>query len=194
MIRSRDLVLSCFLVGLALNASAQQSSPAASAPSRLSGHSKGIQNGLRQRTLATWTAWTTSSLPFMTWSPARLDSATGSASALCFYPTGGLSHWFRNLRPRRMHRRAWAMRFSGLPTCSSSETMPTSRRMVSSSAASQPDPRSLAVLSRCGARPKSGMRRTTPSHPREASIHSRFCMLTDASGSPAFSSIMSDQG
>jgi hypothetical protein len=37
MIRSRDLVLSCFLVGLALNASAQQSSPAASAPSPLVG-------------------------------------------------------------------------------------------------------------------------------------------------------------
>jgi hypothetical protein len=32
MIRSRDLVLSCFLVGLTLNASAQQSTPAASAP------------------------------------------------------------------------------------------------------------------------------------------------------------------
>jgi len=42
MIRSRDLVLSCFLVGLALNASAQQSTPAASAPPRpvgtLAGH------------------------------------------------------------------------------------------------------------------------------------------------------------
>jgi len=32
MIRSRDLVLSCFLVGLTLNASARQSTPAASAP------------------------------------------------------------------------------------------------------------------------------------------------------------------
>jgi hypothetical protein len=32
MIRSRDLILSCFLVGLTLNASAQQSAPAASAP------------------------------------------------------------------------------------------------------------------------------------------------------------------
>ncbi|MGA9669466.1 MAG: hypothetical protein WBQ94_09675 [Terracidiphilus sp.] len=32
MIRSRDLVLSCFLVGLTLNATAQQSAPAASAP------------------------------------------------------------------------------------------------------------------------------------------------------------------
>ena len=32
MIRSRDLILSCFLLGLTLNASAQQSTPAASAP------------------------------------------------------------------------------------------------------------------------------------------------------------------
>jgi hypothetical protein len=32
MIRSRDLVLSCFLLGLTLNASAQQSTPAATAP------------------------------------------------------------------------------------------------------------------------------------------------------------------
>ena len=37
MIRSRDLVLSCFLVGLTLNASAQQSAPAASAPPPLVG-------------------------------------------------------------------------------------------------------------------------------------------------------------
>ena len=37
MIRSRDLVLSCFLVGLTLNASAQQSTPAASAPAPLVG-------------------------------------------------------------------------------------------------------------------------------------------------------------
>ena len=37
MIRSRDLVLSCFLVGLTLNASAQQSTPAASAPPPLVG-------------------------------------------------------------------------------------------------------------------------------------------------------------
>jgi hypothetical protein len=37
MIRSRDLVLSCFLVGLTLSASAQQSTPAASPPARLVG-------------------------------------------------------------------------------------------------------------------------------------------------------------
>jgi hypothetical protein len=37
MIRSRDLVLSCFLVGLTLNASAQESTPAASAPAALVG-------------------------------------------------------------------------------------------------------------------------------------------------------------
>jgi len=37
MIRSRDLVLSCFLAGLTLSASAQQSTPAASTPARLVG-------------------------------------------------------------------------------------------------------------------------------------------------------------
>ena len=37
MIRSRNLILSCFLVGLTLNASAQQSTPAASAPPPLVG-------------------------------------------------------------------------------------------------------------------------------------------------------------
>ena len=37
MIRSRDLILSCFLVGLRLNASAQHSTPAASAPPPLIG-------------------------------------------------------------------------------------------------------------------------------------------------------------
>ena len=37
MIRSRDLVLSCFVLGLTLNASAQQSTPAASAPPPLVG-------------------------------------------------------------------------------------------------------------------------------------------------------------
>src|SRR6202166_4262447 len=37
MIRSRDLILSCFLVGLTLSASAQQSTPAASAPHPLVG-------------------------------------------------------------------------------------------------------------------------------------------------------------
>jgi hypothetical protein len=37
MIRSRYLVLSCFLVGVTLNASAQQSTPAAPAPPPLVG-------------------------------------------------------------------------------------------------------------------------------------------------------------
>ena len=36
--------------------------------------------------------------------------------------------------------------------------------------------------------------RDDASHPREASIRSRLCMLTDASGLPASSSMMSDQG
>ena len=65
-------------------------------------HLRGIQTGLRQRTPATWTLWTTSSLRSMTWSPAQPDNATGTASAHCFCPTGGLSHSFRNLRPRRI--------------------------------------------------------------------------------------------
>jgi hypothetical protein len=91
MIRSRDLILSCFLVGLTLNASAQQSTPAASAPHPPVGHSRGTQIGLRQRTPATWTLWTTWSLRSMTWSPAQLDGATGTASALCLRLTDGLS-------------------------------------------------------------------------------------------------------
>ncbi len=38
MIRSRELVLCCFLIGLTLNASAQQSTPAASAPPGISSY------------------------------------------------------------------------------------------------------------------------------------------------------------
>jgi hypothetical protein len=91
MIRSRDLVLSCFLVGLTLNASAQQSTPAASAPPPPVGHSQGIQTGLRQRTPATWTLWTTWSLRSMTWSPAQPGQRDWDRFRALFVPDGRLS-------------------------------------------------------------------------------------------------------
>ena len=37
----------------------------------------------------------------MTWSPAQLDRATGTASARCLFPTVGLAGLFRSLRPQR---------------------------------------------------------------------------------------------
>ena len=55
MIRSRDLVLSCFLVGLTLNASAQQSTPAASAPAPLVGTLAAHPGWPAARKPLTWT-------------------------------------------------------------------------------------------------------------------------------------------
>jgi hypothetical protein len=59
MIRSRDLILSCFLVGLALNASAQQSTPAAPTPPPLVGTLAGHPDWPAAKNPATWTLWTT---------------------------------------------------------------------------------------------------------------------------------------
>jgi hypothetical protein len=59
MIRSCNLILCCFLIGLTLNASAQQSIPPHLRRLRQWEHLQGILTGLRQRTPATWTLWTT---------------------------------------------------------------------------------------------------------------------------------------
>ena len=112
MIRSCNLILCCFLIGLTLNASAQQSTPAASAPPPPVG------------TLAGHPDWPAAKNPGDVDTVDHLlatlyDVVSGPAGQrdwdrfrALFCPTGGLSHFVRNLRPRRIDRGARAMRFS----------------------------------------------------------------------------------
>jgi hypothetical protein len=112
MIRSRDLIVCCFLVGLTLNASAQQSAPAASAPAPLVG------------TLAGHPDWPAAKNPADVDTVDHLiaslyDVISGTAGQrdwgrfrTLFVPTVGLPGLFPSLRPQRTHRRAREMPFS----------------------------------------------------------------------------------
>jgi hypothetical protein len=51
-------------------------------------HLQGIQTGLRQRTPATWTLWTTSSQRSMTWSPAPAGQRDWDRFRALFLPDG----------------------------------------------------------------------------------------------------------
>ena len=101
MIRSCDLILCSFFVGLTLSASAQQSTPAASAPAPLVGTLAGHPDWPEAKNPGDVDTGTTWSLRSMTWSPAQLDSATGIASARCLCPTVGLPGLIPSLRPQR---------------------------------------------------------------------------------------------
>ena len=162
MIRSRVLVLICFLVGLTLNASAQQSTPASPAPPPLVG------------TLAGHPDWPAAK------NPGDVDTVDHLIASLYDVVSGpaGQRDWdrFRSLFvpdgrivsivPESVAtKNAPARKGDAVfltPDMFAQQNDPTSRRTVSSSAASPTELRSLAILSRCGARPKSGMRRTTP--------------------------------
>ena len=194
MIRSRDLVLSCFLVALTLTASAQQSTPAASAPPPLVG------------TLAGHPDWPAAK------DPGDVDTVDHLIASLYGVVSGpaGQRDWDRFRALFVPDGRIVSID----PESAATKNAPAGKGdavfLTSDMFAQQNDSyfkangffeRSVASraeefgnLIGCGARPKSGMRRTTPSHPREASIRFRLCMLTDVSGSPAFSLIMSDQG
>ena len=111
MIRSRNSILSCFLVGLTLNASAQQSAPAASAPPPLVG------------TLAGHPDWPAAKNPGDVDTVDHLvaslyDVVSGPAGQRdwdrfrALFVPDGLPGLFRSLRPQRISRRARAMLFS----------------------------------------------------------------------------------
>src|ERR1700723_923630 len=194
MIRSCKLILCCFLMGLTLNASAQQSTPAASAPPPPVG------------TLAGHPDWPAAK------NAGDVDTVDHLLASLYDVVSGpaGQRDWDRFRALFLPDGRVVSL----VPESAATKDVPARKGdaifLTPDMFAQQNDPyfkthgffeRSIANrveelgdLSRCGARPNSGMQRTTPSHSREASIRSRLCMLTDASGSPAFSLIMSEQG
>ena len=112
MNRSRNFILCGFLAGSVLSASAQQSAPAVPAPPPPVG------------TLAAHPDWPEAKNPGDVDTVDHLlatlyDVVSGPAGQrdwdrfrALFLPTGGLSHLFRNLRPRGIDRRARAMRSS----------------------------------------------------------------------------------
>jgi hypothetical protein len=112
MISSCNLILCCFLIGLTLNASAQQSTPAASGPPPLLG------------TLAGHPDWPAAKSPGDVDTVDHLvaslyDAVSGPAGqrdwdrfARCLCPTVGLPGLIPSQRPQRMHRQARVMPFS----------------------------------------------------------------------------------
>jgi len=182
MIRSCNLILCCFLMGLTLNASAQQSTPAASAPPPPVG------------TLAGHPDWPAAK------NPGDVDTVDHLVASLYDVVSGpaGQRDWdrFRALFVPD-GRLAWIV-----PGSAATKDKPARKGdaffLTPDMFMQQNDP----YFKTNGFFERSIVKRVEEfgnlvevwSHPREASIRSRLCMLTDASGSPASSLMMSDQG
>jgi hypothetical protein len=193
MIRSRHLVFSCFFVGLTLNASAQQSTSAASAPAPLVG------------TFEEHPDWPAAK------NPGDVDTVDHLVASLYDVVSGpaGQRDWerFRALFVPD-GRLGWIV-----PESAATKDKPARKGDVfllsPDMFIQQNDPyfkkngffeqsigkrgEEFGILWRCGAPKKAGMRRTIPD-PHEASIRSRLCMRMDAFGSRASSLRMSAPG